>query len=37
MGDIMDSNLMHINDLAIPIPISIHQGSFILMKHDYYP
>ena len=30
----MDSTLMHINDLPIPIPI--HQRGFILMKHDYY-
>ena len=29
----MDSTLMHINDLPIPIPI--HQRGFILMKHDY--
>ena len=32
MGDVMDSTLVHINDLPIPI----HQRGLILMKHDYY-
>ena len=31
----MDSTLMHINDLSIPIPIPIHQRGLILMKHNY--
>ena len=25
MGDVIDSTLMHINDLPIPIPLPIHQ------------
>ena len=33
MGDVIDSTLLHINNLPIPIPI--HQRGLNLMKHDY--
>ena len=33
MGDVMDSTLMHINDLPIPIPI--HQKRSKMLKYDY--
>ena len=29
MGDVIDSTLMHINDLPIPIPLPIHQRGLI--------
>ena len=29
MGDVIDSTLMHINDLPIPIPLPIHQGAYL--------
>ena len=35
MGDVIDSTLMLINDLSIPIPLPIHQRGLILLKHDY--
>ena len=35
MGDVIDSTLMHINDLPIPVPLPIHQRGLILLKHDY--
>ena len=37
MGDVMDSTLMHINDLPIPIPIPIpiHQKRSKMLKYDY--
>ena len=33
MGDVIDSTLMHIIDLPIPLPI--HQWGLILLKHNY--
>ena len=35
MGGVMDSTLMHINDLPIPIPIPIHQRGLISSVVDY--
>ena len=38
MGDVIDSTLMHTNDLSIPIPIPIpiHQRGLISNIVDYY-
>ena len=36
MGDVIDSTLIHINDLPIPIPIPIHQRALISSVVDYY-
>ena len=35
MGDVIDSTVIHINDLPIRIPLPIHQRGLILLKHNY--
>ena len=35
MGGVMDSTLMHINGLPIPIPIPIHQRGLMSSIVDY--